>query len=109
MVLPGRLKPDYQALDQPAVQAALESLSGWELAADGTSIGRNFRFRTFVDAFSFMTEVALTAERMNHHPEWFNVYGRVDVRLTTHATGGITDFDIHLAVVMNRAAEKRGI
>lgn len=104
----GREKaPAYQVLDEAAVQAALETLDGWTLVQDGLAITRSFRFTTFTEAFSFMTEAALLAEKINHHPEWSNVYGRVDVTLTTHATGGLTDLDIRMATTMNRAASRR--
>ena len=73
----------------------------------GVRIERSFRFPDFVSAFSFMTEVALVAERMNHHPEWTNVYGRVDVALSTHDAGGLTRLDFELAEAMNRAAIRR--
>ena len=68
---------------------------------------RTYRFPDFVTAFGFMSEVALVAERMNHHPEWFNVYGRVEVALTTHDAGGITALDFELAEAMERAAGRR--
>ena len=109
MTVPRSRTPDYTELDLLTLQAEVEKLSGWSLSENGRSIRRAFQFRNFSDAFSFMTEVALLAEKINHHPEWSNVYGRVDVMLTTHATGGVTDFDLHMAVMMNRAAEKRGI
>nr|WP_316657022.1 4a-hydroxytetrahydrobiopterin dehydratase [uncultured Gellertiella sp.] len=94
-------------LDAAAIGIALESLEGWNLQEDGLALNRKFRFRNFAEAFSFMTEMALLAEKMNHHPEWFNVYGRVEVTLTTHAAGGLTDLDIRMATMMNRAAERR--
>lgn len=72
----------------------------------GTRIERSYRFPDFVTAFSFMTEVALIAERMNHHPEWSNVYGRVQVGLTTHDAGGLTELDFRLARAMNEAAAR---
>ncbi|MBB4065259.1 4a-hydroxytetrahydrobiopterin dehydratase [Gellertiella hungarica] len=109
MVIARSRSPEYTVLDTPAVQAALESLPGWSLTENERAIRRCFRFRNFTDAFGFMTESALLAEKINHHPEWSNVYGTVDVVLTTHATGGITDHDVHMAVMMNRAAAKRGI
>lgn len=109
MTLSRNPAPAYQKLDGPAVQAALESLEEWTLQEEEASLFRKFRFRNFSEAFSFMTEMALLAEKMNHHPEWFNVYGRVEVKLTTHAAGGLTDLDIHMAVMMNRAAERRGL
>ncbi len=99
--------PAFVLLDEPAVLAALETLEGWRLTEDGIAIERNFRFRSFTQAFSFMTEMAMLAEKMNHHPEWSNTYGRVDVRLTNHAAGGVTDLDVHMAVMMNKAAARR--
>lgn len=101
--------PEYTPLDVAAVNAALESLPGWLADISGSFISRGFQFKNFADAFSFMAEMALLAEKINHHPEWSNVYGKVDVRLTTHATGGVTDHDVHMAVMMNRAAAKRGV
>lgn len=74
----------------------------WTLL-DG-KLHRNFRFADFVAAFGFMTQMALVAERMNHHPEWFNVYNQVRVDLTTHDAAGITALDIELASAMNKAA-----
>lgn len=109
MTVPRSRTPEYAMLDLPAIQAALESLPGWSLTENGRALKRAYQFKNFADAFSFMTEAALLAEKINHHPEWSNVYGKVDVLLTTHATGSITDFDVHMAVMMNRAAAKRGI
>lgn len=82
------------------IASALESLPGWEHRGD--RIVRTFRFRDFVEAFGWMTSVALVAERMNHHPEWRNVYRAVEVELTTHDAGGVTERDIRLAGEMNR-------
>lgn len=109
MTIPRARTPEYSVLDIPAVETALESLPGWTMTENARAIRRSFQFKNFSDAFGFMTEAALLSERLNHHPEWSNVYGRVDVLLTTHATDGITDFDVHMAVMMNRAAAKRGI
>ena len=67
----------------------------WELR--DSALHRQFHFRDFVEAFGFMTSVALIAERMNHHPEWSNVYGKVTIRLTTHDGGGVTAKDMELA------------
>jgi 4a-hydroxytetrahydrobiopterin dehydratase len=72
----------------------------------GDRITRVFQFPDFVTAFAFMTEAALIAERMNHHPEWSNVYGRVSVELSTHDAGGLTELDFELARAMNRAAAR---
>ena len=84
------------------VQAALEDLPGWGIE-DG-KLYREFRFSDFVAAFSFISAVALHAERANHHPEWFNVYSQVRVWLTTHDAGGITQKDLDLASAMNALA-----
>ncbi|HEY6138537.1 MAG TPA: 4a-hydroxytetrahydrobiopterin dehydratase [Thermoanaerobaculia bacterium] len=78
----------------------LQSLPGWHLRDN--AIERELRFRDFVEAFGFMTAVALSAERMNHHPEWSNVYNRVTIRLTTHDTGGVSERDFALAAEIDR-------
>ena len=92
-----------QPLDESALTKALAELPGWQLR-DG-QLHREFVFADFVAAFGFMTRAALVAERMNHHPEWFNVYKRVQVDLTTHEAGGISQRDIELAAAMDRLAE----
>ena len=97
----------YEKLDRTAIDDNLAELSGWVLAADGLSISKTFKFRNFVEAFGFMTESALAAEKFNHHPEWFNVYSRVEVKLMTHDAGGLTDHDIKLAKAMEKAAARR--
>lgn len=71
------------------------SLTNWEVKE--ATIQQTFKFKDFVSAFSFMTKVAITAEKMNHHPEWSNVYNTVNITLTTHDCGGITDLDLELA------------
>ena len=75
--------------------------SGWARAEGREAITKSFKFRDFNQAFGFMTRAALIAEKMNHHPEWFNVYNKVDVTLTTHSTGNVSDLDIKLAEAMN--------
>lgn len=92
-------------LSQDELKAALSELGDWTLADDGKSISKKFKFSNFVNAFGFMTKMAIVAEKMNHHPEWFNVYNRVEVTLTTHDSGGITELDAKLATKMNKAAE----
>ena len=82
-------------------KAALSELEGWQETADGKALAKSFRFKSFNAAFAFMTRVALMAEKMSHHPEWSNVYNRVEVRLTTHSAGGVTELDVKLAKKMN--------
>ena len=84
--------------------AALYSLTGWDYNADAAAISRKFQFADFSEAWAFMNRAALLAEKMDHHPEWSNVYNRVDVKLTTHDAGGVTLFDIDMAVAMNKFA-----
>ena len=87
--------PEVPCLSEHDIRDRLESLPGWELRDNG--LYREFRFRDFAEAFGFMTSVALVAERMNHHPDWSNVYNRVTIRLTTHDAGGVTERDFALA------------
>ncbi|TVQ49271.1 MAG: 4a-hydroxytetrahydrobiopterin dehydratase [Gammaproteobacteria bacterium] len=88
-----------QKLDDTEITRRLDALAGWSLK-DG-KLHRSFRFEDFVTAFGFMTQAALVAETMNHHPEWFNVYNTVRVDLTTHDAGGISELDFQLAERMN--------
>lgn len=83
----------------------MADLGGWTLADDGLSISRSFVFKNFSEAFGFMTRVALAAEKLDHHPEWSNVYKTVDVTLRTHDAGGLTDLDFDLAAKMDRFAK----
>ena len=76
---------------------ALARLNGWTLDPNGEGIRKQYRFNSFNDAFAFMTRVALLAEKADHHPEWSNVYNRVDILLTTHDAGGLSMRDIQLA------------
>ena len=89
-----------------AKEAALAPLlaAGWALDDEGKALSRSFKFADFKAAFAWMTQMALTAEAMDHHPEWFNVYRTVDVRLTTHDAGGVTTLDVTLAQAMLDAA-----
>jgi 4a-hydroxytetrahydrobiopterin dehydratase len=80
---------------------ALAELDGWQEAKGRNAITKSFKFKSFNEAFAFMTRSALEAEKMDHHPEWFNVYNRVDVTLSTHSAGGVTELDIKLAKKMN--------
>lgn len=81
--------------------ARLEDLPGWALADNRDALVRRFVFADFVQAFAFMSRVAEVAEAMNHHPEWTNVYRKVDVALTTHDVGGLSVLDFRLATRMN--------
>ena len=93
-----------ERLSIEARTAALAELAGWSEVSGREAIARTFTFRDFNEAFGFMTRVALVAERMNHHPEWRNVYNRVHVVLTTHDAAGVTALDLELAQAMNRLA-----
>ena len=84
-----------EKLTNSEIEAHLEGVAGWSVE-DG-KLHKQFQFETFVDAFGFMTSLALIAEKMNHHPEWFNVYNRVTIDLMTHDVGGISDLDFQLA------------
>jgi len=95
-----------QELDPGDLAAALRQLEGWSL--EEGKLYAEFEFRDFNAAFAFMTRVALVAEAMNHHPEWFNVYNRVRVHLTTHDAGGVTQLDLDLAARMNDFARSAG-
>jgi len=97
----------YEKLPVPAVHEALLALDDWALTGDGNGIARSFKFGSFAEAFGFMTECALVAEKLDHHPEWFNTYSRVDVTLTTHHVGGLTELDFRLARAMDKAASRR--
>lgn len=79
-----------------------QTLPGWTGGDD--FITKVFKFGDFAEAFAFMTHIAIIADKMDHHPEWFNVYNRVDVTLTTHDAGGVTDKDVTLANAMEKAA-----
>ena len=89
---------------------ALKRLPDWRAAEGGRdAICRTFRFSDFTAAFGFMTRIALTAEKLDHHPEWFNVYNRVDVTLATHDADGVTELDVTLAGLMDMAASSAGM
>ena len=78
--------------------------AGWRMVEGRDAITKTFTFANFVEAFGFMSRVALHAEKLNHHPEWFNVYSRVEVTLSTHDAGGLTELDAKLAARMERLA-----
>ena len=91
-----------QKLTDSQIAEHMKALPKWELGED--RIKRTFRFKDFVEAFGFMSSAALVAERMNHHPEWKNVWATVDVELSTHDAGGLTELDMKLAAEMDALA-----
>ena len=93
-----------QKLTADARKAALAKLSGWSDVAGRDAIAKKFTFKDFNQAFGFMKRAALVAEKMDHHPEWFNVYKTVEVTLSTHDADGVTELDVKLAEAMNRLA-----
>jgi 4a-hydroxytetrahydrobiopterin dehydratase len=93
-----------QKLSGEARAEALAKLSGWREVKDRDAITKRFQFKDFNEAFGFMARAALMAEKLDHHPEWFNVYNRVEVTLSTHDAGGLTDLDIRLAEAMDKLA-----
>jgi 4a-hydroxytetrahydrobiopterin dehydratase len=95
-----------EKLNADAVNTGLDELPGWSPVNE--KLHREFKFGNFVEAFGFMTSAAIESEKMDHHPEWFNVYSKVVVDLTTHSAGGITELDFELARKMNKLAENSG-
>lgn len=93
-----------QRLTDEARRAALGQLKGWSEVAGREAIQKSFKFKDFNQAFGFMARVALVAEKMDHHPEWSNVWNRVDVVLATHDAGGLTQRDLDLAAAMDGIA-----
>ena len=91
-------------LTAEARKTALTKLNGWSDVVGRDAIGKKFIFKDFNQAFGFMTRAALVAEKMDHHPEWFNVYKTVEVTLSTHDAGGVTELDIKLAEAMDQLA-----
>ena len=95
MARPGKLDPEERT-------AKVAALDGWgETEDERDAITKIFQFRNFIEAFGFMTQSALLAEKIDHHPEWSNVYGKVSVTLTTHDADGLTELDIKMAQFMN--------
>jgi 4a-hydroxytetrahydrobiopterin dehydratase len=88
--------------DRSAIDPLLAT--GWQMADGRDALVKTYTFANFVDAFGWMTRAAITAEKLNHHPEWFNVYKTVTVTLTTHDAGGLSDLDIQLAQAMDKLA-----
>ncbi len=93
---------DLKALDSNQIDAKIKELTGWSRRED--KLHRELKFADFVSAFAFMSAVALVAESMQHHPEWFNVYSTVEIDLATHDVGGISELDFKLAKRINELA-----
>lgn len=94
---------DYRKLSEQEMQQEVAKLDGWKVV--GGKANKTFEFEDFVQAFGFMTRVAMEAEKMNHHPEWFNVYNRVRIDLVTHDVNGISNYDIKLAKTIDKVAK----
>ena len=92
-------------LSKIEVTNKLKGLSGWKLVKGRNAITKTFRFKNFTEAFGWMTSMALYAEKKDHHPEWFNVYSTVEVTLSTHDAGGVTNLDLDMAREMNRTSK----
>ena len=95
-----------EKLTGAARDEALAALQGWQIDAERDAITKRFTFKTFNQAFGFMTQCAMKAEKIDHHPEWSNVYNRVDVTLTTHDADGLTALDVDMARFMDKAAAR---
>jgi 4a-hydroxytetrahydrobiopterin dehydratase len=93
---------DYRKLSEDEIKGELSKLVGWRVA--NGKLNKTFEFASFVQAFGFMTQVAMEAEKLNHHPEWFNVYSKVTIDLVTHDVGGISNYDFRLAGVIDSIA-----
>ena len=92
-------------LSKTEVTNKLKKLSGWKLVKGRNAITKKFKFKNFTEAFGWMTSMALYAEKKDHHPEWFNVYSTVEVTLSTHDAGGVTNLDLDMAREMNRTSK----
>jgi len=97
-----------EKLDDAALTEAVAGLEGWQLDRAAGAIRRSFGFADFVEAFGFMTRVALRAQAMDHHPDWSNSYNRVEITLSTHSAGGVSRNDIELARAIDKLAGKAG-
>jgi 4a-hydroxytetrahydrobiopterin dehydratase len=93
-----------QKLDEAARNGLAARLPGWRVAEGRDALQRTFKFKDFSAAFGFMARAALVAEKMDHHPDWANVWNRVDVTLSTHSAGGLTKLDVELAEAMDKIA-----
>ncbi len=90
----------YKKLSEKELEELVRGMNGWELKEG--KLHKSFRFSDFIEAFGFMTRIALEAEKINHHPDWSNVYNTVTIKLSTHDAGGITDYDVKLANIIDK-------
>ena len=90
----------YHKLSESEIESEATKITGWKLV--NGKLNKSFEFKNFIEAFGFMTKVAMQAEKMNHHPEWFNVYNKVKIDLVTHDVNGISNYDIKLANAINK-------
>jgi 4a-hydroxytetrahydrobiopterin dehydratase len=95
---------DYKKLPEQEIEHEVAKIPGWRVL--NGKLNRTFEFESFVQAFGFMTKVAMESEKLNHHPEWFNVYNRLEINLVTHDVNGISNYDIKLAEKINRLYNK---
>ena len=95
-----------EKLEKKSIENGMKKLSEWRLSLDSSGIERSFKFKDFRDAFAFMTEVAIWAEKLEHHPEWLNVYNHVVIRLTTHDCEGLSQKDLDLAGRIDEVSKK---
>lgn len=90
-----------ERLDADAIHQEMQKIDGWNIVDGKDAINKTFKFKNFSEAWAFMARVSLLAEKMNHHPEWFNVYNRVEVTLNTHDVGGLSPLDFKMAAAMD--------
>ena len=90
----------YHKLTDKEIESEVNKMPGWKVV--NGKLSKSFEFKDFIEAFSFMTRVAMHAEKMNHHPEWFNVYNKVNIDLVTHDLNGISNYDLKLANAINK-------
>jgi 4a-hydroxytetrahydrobiopterin dehydratase len=95
---------EYRKLSAREIRNEISKLKGWKVVKG--KIQRNYEFENFEEAFSFMTRVALEVEKLDHHPEWFNVYNKVRIELVTHDVKGLSNYDFKLAKIINRISSK---
>jgi 4a-hydroxytetrahydrobiopterin dehydratase len=105
MTMSAEQQQRYRKLSESEIEAEISKLDGWSIK--DSKLHRSLKFGSFIDAFAFMTEVAFRAEKMNHHPEWFNVYDNVRIDLMTHDVNGISNYDFKLANIIDKIYSKK--